>query len=192
MKKVFFIITALALFSCKDNRNSTTDTSERIDPDTISADTLPPGNLQEQRDAVQTDKEEPRYEVEPVASNYGKYRKLIDNTSAADCSCNCIEISYDYPTEWCIDEDKMYISARCQKTGDQTADVYFVSASRENSPDKTLPWEEFDTTTPIATLTFQPNGNTELDWLGFSKNGELVTEYALYGKKTLEGTYKKE
>jgi hypothetical protein len=192
MKKIFFIFTAVAFFSCNDGKTDSSDTSERIDPDTISADTLPPGNLQEERDAVQTDKEVALSEVEPMESNLGKYRKLVKNKPAADCSCECIEISYDRATEWCIDKDKMYINAMCKKTGDNTADVYFVSASRENSPDRVLPWNEFDTNTPVATLTFQQDGSAELDWLGFSKNGEVVTDYALYGKKTLEGTYKKE
>lgn len=192
MKKFLFIFTAVALFSCNDGKNTASGTSESIDLDTISADTLPPGNLQEERDALQTDKEISQPSVVPVASNYGRFRKIEGDETTADCNCNCIEVSYDRPTEWCIDKDKMYISARCEKTGENTADVYFVAAARENSPDRTVPWDEFDTDTPVATLTFQPDGSAELDWLGFSKNGEVVTEYALYGKKSLEGTYTKE
>ena len=193
MKKFLFIITAVAFFSCNDSKSNQADSAGKVNGDSITADTLPPGNIQEERDALQTsDREMEQPEVEPVASNYGKFRKIVDNEPAADCNCNCIEIAYDRPTEWCIDKDKMYINARCQKTGPNTADVYFVSASRENSPERELPWEEFDTNTPVATLTFQPDGSAELDWLGFAKNGELVTEYALYGKKTLEGTYNKE
>lgn len=191
MKKFFFIITTVAFISCNDSKNNQSESAGKADTDTITADTLPPGNIQEERDALQTTENEMEQpEVEPVVSNNGKYRKLVDDQTATDC--NSIEISYDRPTEWCIDKDKMYINARCQKTGANTADVYFVSASRENSPDKELPWEEFDTNTPVATLTFQPDGSAELDWLGFTKNGELVTEYALYGKKSLEGTYNKE
>lgn len=192
MKKFIFILAAVVLSSCNDGKSNTSKTSERVNPDTITADTLPPGNIQEERDAVQTDREVPLAEVEPVSSHNGKYRKLVDNKPASDCNCNCIEIAYDRATEWCINKDKMYMSARCKKTGENTADVYFVSASRETSPDKSLPWEEFDTTSPVATVTFQPDGSAKLDWLGFSKNGEIITEYALFGKKTLEGTYKKE
>ncbi len=79
-----------------------------------------------------------------------------------------------------------------QKTGDNTADIYLVGPSREMHPDKPLPWADFDTDFPVATMTFQPDGSAELDWLGFAVNGEIATEYALYGKKTLEGTYQKE
>ena len=192
MKKFLFIILLFGLHSCNDGRTNASNTSERVDADTITTDTLPPGNLQEERDAVQTRKEVKRTGDDPVAAYHGRYRKIVKDKAADDCNCNCIEIAYDRATEWCIDKDKMYMSARCKKTGDNTADVYFVASSREISPDRPLPWNEFDTNTPVATLTFRPDGSAELDWLGFSKNGEVMTDYALYGKKTLEGTYKKE
>lgn len=192
MKKFLFIILLFGFQSCNEGKTTSSDTSERVDPDTITTDTLPPGNLQEERDALQTEKEVKRTGVEPVAVNQGRYRKMINDKAADDCNCNCIDIAYNRATEWCIDKDKVYMSARCKKTGDNTADVYFVASGREISPDRKIPWEEFDTNTPVATLTFQPDGSAELDWLGFSKNGEVITDYALYGKKTLEGTYKKD
>ncbi|WP_324720594.1 hypothetical protein [Salinimicrobium sp. HB62] len=191
MKKLLFII-LVVMYSCNDGKTTTSETSERVTPDSINADTLPPGNIQEERDAVQTEKEEIRTAAEPMAAYQGRYRKIVKDSAGDDCNCNCIEIAYDRATEWCIDKDKLYMSARCKKTGENTADVYFVSSSREISPDRPLPWEEFDTNTPVATLTFQPDGSATLDWLGFSSNGEVLTDYALYGKKTLEGTYKKE
>ena len=192
MKKIFFIFTVALLFSCNEGKQTASETSGRMDSDTVSTDTLPPGNIQEERDAVQTNKEISQPVAKPVASYSGRYRKLVENQPAADCNCNCIDISYDSPTEWCIGKDKIYISASCKKTGENTADIYFIAPSREDSPDKPLPWKDFDTNSPVATLTFQPDGSAELDWLGFSKNGEVITEYALLGKKTLEGTYKKE
>ena len=192
MKKLLLLLTIFACFACKDGKESAVKTSEEIYSDTISVDTLPPGDIQEERDAMLTEKNLPEPNIEPISLNYGKYRKLIEDVPSTDCSCDCIEVSYDYATEWCIDKDKMYMTARCEKTGDNTAEVYFVSAGKQNSKEKTLPWNEFDTTTPVATLTFQSDGSAELDWLGFSSNGEVITEYALFGKKTLEGIYKKE
>lgn len=186
---LFIVFTAVALTSCNDGKSNTSESTQNINPDTISVDSLPPGNIQEERDAMQTEREVPREDLEPVVTA-GKFKKVTDDNSASDC--DYIEVSYDRATRWCIDKDKMYVSARCEKTGDNTANVYFVAASEGNSPDRDMPWDEFDTNTPIATLSFQPDGSAELDWLGFSKNGEVVTDYALYGKKSLEGTYKKE
>lgn len=187
MKKLIFICLSVVLFACKDQERTST-TSEVTGQDTVSAENPPPGNIQEERDALQTEKEKPRV----VAALDGKYRKIENGEAAGDCNCNCIEIDFKRPTEWCIDKDKLYITARTEKTGDNSAEVYFVSASREIEPDRKLPWGDFDTDSPVATITFTPDGGAELDWLGFSTNGEIATDYALYGKKTLEGTYKKE
>ena len=191
MKNLLFII-LIVMSSCKDGKDNKFDTSEKIDPDTINVDSVQHGNLTEEKDAMHTETESMRTAADPITVNYGRYRKMIKDKAADDCNCNCIEIDYDRATEWCIVKDKVYISARTQKTGDNTADVYFVASSREMSPDRAFPWDEFDKNSPLATLTFQPDGSAKLDWLGFSKNGEVITDYALYGKKTLEGIYKKE
>lgn len=187
MKKVIFILLSVILVGCNDQK-STTSGSSVLNGQEIDPPETPPGNIQEERDALQTDPAEPG-----IATNLdGRYRKIADGETATDCTCDCIEINFDTPTEWCIDRDKLYITAQTRKTGENSAEVYLVSASREIEPDKSLPWHDFDTNTPIATITFQADGSAELDWLGFSTDGEVATDYALYGKKTLEGTYKKE
>ncbi len=187
MKKLLIIVLAAVIWGCNDQKSTTSGAAEALEQDTTSAD-LPPGNIQEERDAVQTDKEP----VRVAEALDGRYKKIEEGQSAPDCNCNCIEIDFDTPTEWCIDKDKLYITARTQKTGDNTANVYFVAPNREIQPDRKLPWDDFDTNTPVAKLNFLPDGGMELDWLGFAVNGEVATDYALYGKKTLEGTYKKE
>ncbi|MGB7786818.1 MAG: hypothetical protein WBL27_12010 [Salinimicrobium sp.] len=129
---------------------------------------------------------------EPVAVLNGRYRKLIKNQPASDCNCNCIDVDFDKPSEWCIIKDKVYISAQCRKSGDNSVDLYFIGMSREDAPDRPLPWQDFDTDQPIASINFQPSGDAELDWKGFSIDGKIATDYAIFGKKTLEGTYKKD
>lgn len=190
MKKLIFICLSVVLFSCKDQERTTT-TSEMTGQDTVSSELPPPGNIQEERDALQTETAEPPQSSIAVSMD-GRYRKIVEGKAAVDCNCDCIEIDFDTPTEWCIVKDKLYIKARTQKTGENSADVYFVSVSREIEPDRKMPWDDFDTSTPVATINFTPDGGAELDWLGFSTNGEVATDFALYGKKTLEGTYKKE
>ena len=129
--------------------------------------------------------------VKPVAFD-GRYRKLIKDQPATDCNCNCIDVDFEKPSEWCIVKDKIYISAQCKKTGDHSVDIYFVGVSRENAPDRRLPWKDFDIDKPIASIAFEPNGDAKLDWKGFTIDGEIATDYAIYGKKTLEGTYKRD
>lgn len=187
MKNWIFIFLSVMLLGCNDQKSTTSTSAEINEQDTTSTD-LPPGNIQEDRDAVQTEKEQPRVAV----ALDGKYRKIENGEAALDCNCNCIEIDFDTPTQWCIEKDKLYITAKAEKSGENTANVFFISATKKNNPDREMPWDDFDTDTPVATLTFTPNGRVELDWLGFAVNGEVATDFALYGKKTLEGTYKKE
>jgi len=108
----------------------------------------------------------------------------------ANCNCYCLELNMNNNTELCLSEDEIYITARYSKSGNNI-NMYYANPSSKNTNEE-LPWEDFDTNTPIAVLSPTDNGNLELDWKGFSINGELAVDYAIYGKKTLEGTYKKQ
>lgn len=185
MKKFLIILFVAFLASCEDekkNSNHTQDLNEQ------TAESISREKIEKETDGVQTETEEPK----TLTTLNGKYRKLIKNEPASDCNCNCIEVSFDRPTEWCIVKDKVYISARSQKTGENSAELYLVGPSRDENSERPLPWKDFDTNTPIATIVFQPDGSADLDWKGFSTNGEVAADYAIYGKKTLEGKYKRE
>ncbi len=110
--------------------------------------------------------------------------------SDANCNCYCLELDMNKSTELCLSEDEIYINARYAQAGDDV-NMYYASPSNKNT-NEDLPWKEFDTNTPIAVLSAGKNGNMVLDWKGFSIDGELAVDYAIYGKKTLEGTYKKQ
>lgn len=185
MKKYLFILLLALMGACEEDKKASNEVSEK---EKVTNDTLAPGNIQKERDAVQTEKEEP---VTMTTVN-GRYRKMVKAKPAEDCNCNCIDISFDGPTEWCIVQDKVYINARSERTGENTADLYFVNVARDENAERTIPWEEFDTQTPIASIEFQPDGSAKLDWKGFSTGGKIATDYAIYGKKTLEGTYRKD
>ncbi|UJH91104.1 hypothetical protein LZ575_21045 [Antarcticibacterium sp. 1MA-6-2] len=77
-----------------------------------------------------------------------------------------------------------------EKSGNNI-NIYFIEPSARSSEGKDIPWKDFDKNSPIATIIPQNNGEIELDWLGFTVNGDLAMDYAIYGKKTLEGVYKK-
>ncbi len=196
MKKLVPILTLLFLLGCQDDkraRNSTEESGARTEIPADGDSQTARGEVAERPDTPSTDSET----VTPDNSDGsattsavgGRYRKLVQDVPASDCSCNCIDIAFGEPTEWCIVEDKVYINARCEKTGPDSAEIFFVGASRDANAGRELPWDDFDTTTPIAMLTFGNDGTAELDWLGFSVNGEIATDYAIYGKKTLEGKY---
>lgn len=156
MKRYLIILLIAFLTSCEDSNKNSNNTPKLNEQ---TAESIPPGNIQQERDAVQTKKEEPKT---PENLN-GRYRKLVKDQSTADCNCNCIEISFDKPTEWCIVKDKIYITARSQKTGENFVDLYLVGTSKDENSDRPLPWKDFDTNIPIASIVFQPEGNAGLE-----------------------------
>ncbi len=84
----------------------------------------------------------------------------------------------------------MYIEVKFEKNQDGSTNVYYVNPSNKNIEGKDIPWDKFDRNTPIATIENLSANEIKLDWLGFSINGDLAVDYAIYGKKTMEGNYK--
>ena len=82
----------------------------------------------------------------------------------------------------------MYINVRFKKTVNGY-DAFYVSPSSRNK-NRDLPWEDFSKEDAIASLKATNNG-LELDWLGFKIDGQIATDYAIFGKKTLEGNFTK-
>src|SRR5690606_36964610 len=202
MKKLLFLFFLCSVFFACNDEKKRPDTIDDVPmenstpADTSTVDTPEAEMIDEaatERDGLQTDPDgnEPEVQEQQAATGLtGKYRQL-DPDEPGSCDCNCIEISYATPTELCIERDKIYINARFARVSNTKANVFLNEVVRSESPDRELPWQEFDKDTPIATVTRQPDGSVKLDWLGFAINGEIAVDYAIYGKKTLEGQYKK-
>ena len=120
----------------------------------------------------------------------GIYLKIGDEQDDS-CNCYCVTINYVGNSEMCLIPSKISINTRMVKKDNQTTNIFLVNPSSKNTEGKDIPWSKFDLNTPIASITSNKNGEIELDWLGFSINGDLAIDYAILGKKTLEGNYKK-
>lgn len=196
MKKKIVLICFLAaagFISCNDHEKKTEEeTQELMDP----AAEYTTGNSESKPEDVQRT-------TAPGDTNGNENSKESSSTSAEilpghysrndseddDCSCSCFELNMNQNSELCLKEEEIYIQARFSKADDGKVNVFYVRPSEKNT-NKDLPWEKFDTNKPIATIT--PSGQgVKLNWKGFSINGELAVDYAIYGKKTLEGTYNK-
>ena len=121
----------------------------------------------------------------------GTYIK-IGEESDSNCNCYCLDLNTAGNKELCLVPGEMYITTRFQKNSDNSMDVFLVDPSARNTQGKDMPWKDFDRTSPIAKIVPQANGEMDFDWLGFKINGDLAMDYALFGKKTLEGQYKKQ
>ncbi|MGA8852635.1 MAG: hypothetical protein WB492_00510 [Christiangramia sp.] len=120
-----------------------------------------------------------------ISGTYVNTEHLEDS----DCSCYCIDVSDGSTSKLCLTEDNLYINGRFEQNGNDFNVFYTGKAS--GNIDTEIPWDKFDTGTPIAVLSSTGNGGFKLDWKGFTINGEIAIDYALFGKKTLEGNYKK-
>tara|TARA_R100000935_G_scaffold37740_1_gene58864 strand:+ start:786 stop:1415 length:630 start_codon:yes stop_codon:yes gene_type:complete len=140
-------------------------------------------------DSNNNDKPTTSVKPEPTIAA-GKFIKIGEEQDNS-CACYCLSVNYSSNSELCLTPSKMYINIRMAKVSNQVSNIFLVSPSSKNLEGKDMPWDKFDKDSPIATLTSKSNGEIEMDWLGFSINGDLAIDYAILGKKTLEGTYKK-
>lgn len=178
----------LILFSCK---NEESNQNEELNLETEKSVNNNISEVEPKRsnaEGISSASDENNTEVSEANISGNTYIKIDE--SDANCNCYCLELDMNKSTELCLSEDEIYINARYAQDG-EGVNMYYVSPSNKNT-NEDLPWKKFDTNTPIAVLSAGENGNMVLDWKGFSIDGELAVDYAIYGKKTLEGTYKKQ
>ncbi|MUP46777.1 hypothetical protein E0K83_13620 [Gramella sp. BOM4] len=117
----------------------------------------------------------------------GRYKKE-GNPEDSSCDCYCLDIQPNSTSELCLSPNELYVNGRFEKDGENIKIYYSGKSARTTNSE--IPWDQFGKNEPIAILSQTANGMS-LDWIGFKIDGEIAVDYALYGKKTLEGTYKK-
>ncbi|HSP41130.1 MAG TPA: hypothetical protein VLN46_06835 [Gillisia sp.] len=207
--KAIFTIIALLIFmvSCKDTETredqNTLNTEENefspvdrnipregVDNIDIDNDEVTPRNSNntensQDKDPIQNDTGDRK----TLTGLTGQFIK-VGEESDSNCGCYCVDLSSN-TAELCLVNGKMYVNTRLQKNSNNTIDIFLVEPAARNTDGKEMPWKDFDRNSPIATIKPKSNGELELDWLGFKINGDLAVDYAIFGKKTLEGDYKK-
>lgn len=201
--KFFLYIFSLASFfiSCKnEDKEQKTDSSPNLEQRDNPAETSESPRESENRaknpenttpdidEGMNPDRETSQTPNE-TASKVQTGRYIKEGENDANCSCYCVEITSE-ETELCLRDKDIYIDARI--TGNNGRKQLFYTKPSAKNTNKDLPWEDFDTHTPIAEITLTENGGMELDWKGFTINGELSVDHAILGKKTLEGKYRKQ
>ena len=184
---VYLFMLVVLMMACNENKKVTPDEEPLTENSDTTDRMYSRDDVIRERDNVLTD-EEGVTAIQPADYPLAGRYKLITEDPTHDCSY--LAISFTTPTRLCITPDEIFIFARYEKTGSNTANVYLDDPLENHEGE--LPWEEFDRDTPIATLNMEPNGTLVLDWKGFAVNGDIATDYAIYGKKTLEGTYERQ
>lgn len=147
--------------------------------------------VEKERDGVLAEDEADPGLAEKDASQEVAGTYLHLNKGNNSCSCSCLEISFTSPTELCISPDTIYISATYEYVDNNSLKIFLAEVIKDEEEDRQIPWDEFDRNTPIATISIQADQTLKLNWLGFAIDGEIAVDYAIYGKKTLEGNYMK-
>jgi zinc D-Ala-D-Ala carboxypeptidase len=195
-----FIIVACKNESNQDDTPETRERQEnyRSEENKTDEDHTTPSSRDQNRSASGEDtspddsvKNEP--EMDRAVSNTSQLSEGIyvkEGEKDANCECYCVDLTFTGTTELCLKEGTIFITARMSRGENGAVNIFLVEPAARNTEGEDIPWEEFDSNVPIATISNE-NGKMDLDWLGFTINGDLAMDYAIYGKKTLEGTYKK-
>ena len=195
MKKLILLfLLPVLLFSCKNNSE---ENKEKL-PKTVTS-TGDNGSIEKEKTSNLPEQDSPQEEStndnlaptnnssNPSARNTLDQGIFIKTDGGTACNCNCLDIIPGNTSELCVVSNEIYIDARYEKVGN-TIEVYYSGKSSKTTRDD-MPWEKFDKNVPIAVLNGSSN---KLDWKGFSLNGKVAVDYALIGKKNLEGNYKKQ
>ncbi|MFD1096700.1 hypothetical protein [Salegentibacter chungangensis] len=191
MKRLNLILAALAIISisCQDQKknseameNSTSEVEYSENANTESTESEPTNKAEDTSELI-VDTKEKSSTKEPISGDV--YMKSGEETDIS-CKCYCLDVNPGGSSELCLTKDEIYITARFESNA-EGIDLYYVSPSANNTNDE-LPWDKFDKNIPVASLKPTPEG-LKLDWKGFSIDGKLAVDYAIYGKKTLEGEY---
>ncbi|MDN3596539.1 hypothetical protein [Zunongwangia endophytica] len=188
IKKPIFIALLLLAFACKneDKKDADIDSNEvpvesnerNVDEE---SDINRYDNIDNLSDSIDTSKTNST--AGDISGRYSKEGKMDEA-----CSCYCVEVSLTGNSEFCLQPDQIYINVRFEKMGNEYH-AFYVSPSSKNK-NKDLPWADFSKEDPIAKLNPTNNG-LKLDWIGFKIDGKIASDYAIFGKKTLEGDFKK-
>lgn len=197
------LFSLLSLVSCKDEPQGAYDPVTNTDTEYSQPEAELDSEIEEDIDNGETETDEEADlpgsgENSEISGSSNKNRSTIiagtyikvGEEKDSGCNCYCLDINFNSGSELCLVQNEQYINTRFQKNSDNTINVFFVGPSSRNKQSE-IPFQDFDKDTPIATISPLSNGELELNWLGFKSNGDLLTDYAIYGKKTLEGNYKR-
>ena len=192
MKKLLTILLCLPLcFACQDERKSNTSEEEN----SSSTETA-----EVQRDSAQnttsnsSDSTTENSTIKKITAKdfSGEFQRSDDGKESTSCDCNCLSIQMNQASKLCLDqEENIHIQVKFKQTDASNLVMYYVSGQGKMEGQKDIPWSYFDTDQALATLHFTTPNSFELDWKGFIQNGEIAMDYAVLGKKNLEGNYKR-
>ncbi|WP_298246260.1 hypothetical protein [uncultured Christiangramia sp.] len=187
IKTCTICLAILTMTGCKDSANS--ENENKVE-DTITTQETGFKDLNEQSSDQSEELKTKDTTTTPKEKNTD-YSGTYTNLAFAEdtnCECYCLEVEAGKSSELCLKPDELYMEADFKKVGNEIH-VFYKGASVKSKQNE-IPWNDLDTGTAVATFSKVSANEYKLDWKGFQIDGKTAVEYALLGKKTLEGTYK--
>ncbi|WP_121667621.1 hypothetical protein [Mesonia aquimarina] len=130
--------------------------------------------------------------TKPVKAISGMFQRVNEDSTPGSCNCDCLSIDFSNPQSLCIDKESgLEIQVNYKKMDNGKVAMYLVEGNGDTEVLKKIPWEKFDKNKPLAKIDFTDTNRFTLDWVGFMLNGEVAVDYAILGKKNLEGDFQK-
>jgi len=193
-KFLCILLLAISVITCQDGKKSSSEKFNKVEVAKEDASV----SLQDKKlvtDGEDVVKEESsplkldNSRPEPSTLWSGEFIKTNALNTSGTCSCNCLSIDFNATRTLCIDE-KLGIDIQVNYVLKENSVQIIYLNGKGNLDDKNpIPWSDFDKNVVAEISTI--NNQMHLDWKGFTINNELATDYAILGKKNLEGNYKR-
>ncbi|WP_026915252.1 hypothetical protein [Christiangramia portivictoriae] len=187
LKTCLYSLMLLSILGCNNSANSNKENKAK---DTIVAQKNL-SNTEEEQEPDKPKKVQSKDTTGTLGQSKTDYSGTYTNlafTEDQNCECYCLEIQVGSSSELCLKPGELYMEANFKKVGDEIH-VFYQGASVK-SKQNDIPWNDLDTGTAVAVFSKVGENEYQLDWKGFQIDGKTAVDYALLGKKTLEGTYK--
>ncbi|MDT0295391.1 hypothetical protein ACFQ3R_02705 [Mesonia ostreae] len=205
-KLVYLFMITIAVIACQDDKKSSSNESIEEMEEESGEVQIDKNEKEQDFEAKEEDKEMERDEdfvgdksmssnsendrPGPSAQWTGEFVKTNALNTAGACSCNCLDIDFNSTRTLCVDEKSEIDIQVNYVLKDKLVQVLFLSGNGNIDDNNPIPWSEFDKNSVVAEIS-RTNNQLQLDWKGFTIDKKLATDYAILGKKNLEGIYKR-
>ena len=130
--------------------------------------------------------------TKPIKAISEMFQRVNEDGISGSCNCDCLTIDFSSPQSLCIDKGSgLKIQVNYKKLNNGKVAMYLFEGKGGTKVLKKIPWEKFDKTKPLAKINFTDKNHFTLDWIGFTLDDEVAVDYAILGKKNLEGDFQK-
>lgn len=190
---MFICLLAMSVFACQNDKKSSSEEFERVEAAKEGVNVSIQDQDLEREEVVKGEDVSSQLENDrpgPSARWSGEFIKTNALNTDGACSCNCLSIDFNATRTLCLDEKSGIDIQVNYVLKENLVQVIYLNGKGNIDDKNPIPWSDFDKNSVVAEIS-TANNQMQLDWKGFTIDNKLATDYAILGKKTLEGNYKR-